>query len=523
MPAWGIQRGLVRVRYDSGLVAPSSATIRRVAIVVHRWMGVALSTLLTAWCVSGIVLMYRGYPEITDRDRLARLPRLDADQVHVAAADAARAAGWTGGPDDVRLVTVDGRPAWEFGSGRGAPVVFADDGTTRDPAGPAVLDDAAARWSGRPAAEAARVSVTAPDQWTLQGGLHTLRPLYKFTWPDGQQVYVDGTSARVVQHTTTASRAWAWAGAIPHWLYVTPLRARTSLWSQVVIWTSAAGAAATLLGVIVTLLVVSWRKRFRVGGVPRRLPYQGWGRWHALGGGVFGVLVVTWAFSGLLSMGPFETIDELTGKRARADIAQRSRRALQAALGGSDDPFLEAYTRTPADAITALGGFDIRRLELVWFDDRPHYLAVDAGGQTRIVPMDGRAADSLGEDAVMQAVRSAIPGSSATVHLQTAFDAYYLDRRGQRPLPVVRVEFDRPGTPRFYVDPRTSGIVGAYHEGQWVERWLYQGLHSWNLPALYTHRPLWDILVIAALLGATALCVTSLVLTWRVLTRSLAR
>ena len=511
------------MRYDSGRVAPYSAPIRRVAIVVHRWMGVALSTLLTVWCLSGIVLMYRGYPEITDRDHLAKLPRLDADRVHVPAADAARAAGWTGAPADVRLVTLDGRPARELGGGQGTVVVSADDGAVRGPASPAVVDDAASQWSGPPRADATRAPVTAVDQWTLQSGLRSLRPLHKYTWPDGQQVYVDGTSGRVVQYTTTASRAWAWAGAIPHWLYFTPLRVRTSLWSQVVIWTTAAGSAATLLGVIVTLLVVSWRKRYRVGGVPRRLPYRDWGRWHAIGGVVFGVLVVTWAFSGLLSMGPFETIDGLTGKQARADFAQQSRRALQAALGGREDPFLEAYTRTPADAITALGDFDVRRLELGWFDDRPHYRAVDGRGQIRIVPMDGPAADSLGDDAVMQAARPAIPGSSATVRLQTASDAYYLDRRGERPLPVVRVEFDRPGHPRFYVDPRTAGIVGTYHQGQWVERWLYQGLHSWNLPALYAHRPLWDILVIAALLGATALCVTSLVLTWRVLARSLTR
>jgi len=502
-------------------VTPFVPTARRGAIVIHRWMGVALSTLLTVWCLSGIVLMYRGYPEITDRDRLAKLPRLEAEAVRVSAADAARAAGWTGAPGDVRLVTVEGRPAWEFGSGRGASVVFADDGAVRGPASPATVDAAAAQWSGRPVADARRVPVTAVDQWTLQGGLRALRPLHKYIWRDGQQVYVDGDTARVVQYTTTASRAWAWTGAIPHWLYVTPLRARTSLWSQVVIWTSAAGATATLLGVFVTLLVVSWRKRYRVSGMPRRLPYRGWGRWHAIGGVVFGVLVVTWAFSGLLSMGPFDAIDDLTGKRARADHAQQIRRSLESALSGRDDPFLEAYTRTPADAITALGDFEVRRLELGWFDDRPHYLAVDAGGQTRVVPMTGGPAASLGTDTVMQVVRSASLASTAKVHRQAAFDAYYLDRRGERPLPVVRVEFDGPGRPRFYVDPRTARIVGAYHEGQWVERWLYQGLHSWNLPALYAHRPLWDILVIAALLGATALCVTSLVLTWRVLTRSL--
>jgi hypothetical protein len=47
-------------------------------------------------------------------------------------------------------------------------------------------------------------------------------------------------------------------------------------------------------------------------------------------------------------------------------------------------------------------------------------------------------------------------------------------------------------------------------------------LHSLDFPWLYKYRPLWDIVVILLMLGGTALCVTSLVLTWRVLVRKLA-
>jgi hypothetical protein len=40
---------------------------------------------------------------------------------------------------------------------------------------------------------------------------------------------------------------------------------------------------------------------------------------------------------------------------------------------------------------------------------------------------------------------------------------------------------------------------------------------------LYNHRPLWDIVVITLMLGGTAICVTSLVLSWRVLARKSVR
>jgi hypothetical protein len=55
-----------------------------------------------------------------------------------------------------------------------------------------------------------------------------------------------------------------------------------------------------------------------------------------------------------------------------------------------------------------------------------------------------------------------------------------------------------------------------------VNRWLYHGLHSLDFPWLYKYRPLWDVVVISLMLGGTALCVTSLVLTWRVLARKIA-
>ena len=64
-------------------------------------------------------------------------------------------------------------------------------------------------------------------------------------------------------------------------------------------------------------------------------------------------------------------------------------------------------------------------------------------------------------------------------------------------------------------------MVGTYSSSNWVSRWLYHGLHSLDFPWLYNYRPLWDIVVITFMLGGTALCVTSLILAWRVLGRKL--
>jgi hypothetical protein len=88
---------------------------------------------------------------------------------------------------------------------------------------------------------------------------------------------------------------------------------------------------------------------------------------------------------------------------------------------------------------------------------------------------------------------------------------------------VVLAERTSGRQTRYYIDPRTARVVQTYDSSNWVNRWLYNGLHSLNFPWLYNYRPLWDIVVITLMLGGTALCVTSLVLAWRVLGRKLAR
>jgi hypothetical protein len=90
-------------------------------------------------------------------------------------------------------------------------------------------------------------------------------------------------------------------------------------------------------------------------------------------------------------------------------------------------------------------------------------------------------------------------------------------------LPVVYARMNDAAATRYYIDPKTATIVGGYSEREWMTRWLYHGLHSLDFPWLYNYRPLWDIVVITLMLGGTALCVTSLVLAWRVLARKILR
>jgi hypothetical protein len=152
------------------------------------------------------------------------------------------------------------------------------------------------------------------------------------------------------------------------------------------------------------------------------------------------------------------------------------------------------------------------------------YLAHRGGGDTRIVTLDGRVRAEFDRQRIVEIVtRAAAPIGPADIRVLDQYDAYYLDRQRRRPLPVIMITLNDDEHGRYYVDPKTARVVGTYSSRDWVERWLYHGLHSLDFPWLYNHRPAWDIVVITFMLGGTALAVTSLVMAWRVLGRSRTR
>ena len=158
------------------------------------------------------------------------------------------------------------------------------------------------------------------------------------------------------------------------------------------------------------------------------------------------------------------------------------------------------------------------------FPGRPAYLATLADGETRVLSFDGTIKQEFDRDRLIELITNATRALGlAEIRVLTRYDAYYLDRRRERPLPVLRVRFNDREQSRYYVDPKTALVVGSHRISRWMTRWLYHGLHSLDFPWLYDYRPLWDIVVITFMLGGTALAVTSVVLASNVLSRRSSR
>jgi len=466
-------------------------------------MGVAFCLLFGWWFVSGIFMMYWDYPSVSDADRLEKAPFLDASKVKLSAAEAWAKVDSDEAPRSIRLASFDGRPTYYFLSGRIRTLIYADTGEHVEMFLP--RPSAASAWTGLPSSAARVEEITEPDQWTLEGGLRNLRPLWKYSWPNGDQVYVSGSTGQVVQFTTRSSRLFAYLGPIPHWLYYTPLRKNGPLWSKIVIWLSGIATVASLMGLIVGLMMYSPSKRTSI-------PYRGQKRLHHILGLFFGIVACTWAFSGMLSMEPFP----LNSGKAAGDAN------IPRALRGKPPGLAQYAEKHPREALAQLGpDFKAKELDFTSFAGDPFYLATSGRGETRMIPVHGDPLESLDQDRILKVITNA--ASVAGQRLLTRYDAYYLDRNGERPLPVLLVQLNDEAHSRYYIDPKTAQVVGSYRSSteSWVNRWLYHGLHSINFPWLYNYRPAWDIVVLALMLGGTWLSVTSVIIGFQLVRRKL--
>ena len=287
------------------------------------------------------------------------------------------------------------------------------------------------------------------------------------------------------------------------------------------IWSSGLACIAAVLGIVVGIWTFSPSRRYQYAGAPARIPYTGQKRWHMILGLTFGLLACTWAFSGMLSMDPFPWQSDSDDMGSQIEDALR---------GGPLD--MDAFAPvSPREALAAIGSdLKAKELELTTFAGDPAYLAIAAPNQTRVVPVSGplhgfaviAPAVEFDRDRIVDVVKkAALPAPLAEEKILTHYDAYYLDRHNQLPLPVLFVQLADSARSTYYIDPKTARIVQGYNSRSRWNRWLYHGLHSMNLPWLYEHRPAWDIVVLTLMLGGAALCVTSLILAWRVVGRKL--
>ncbi|MCJ2033230.1 PepSY domain-containing protein [Methylobacterium sp. J-068] len=462
--------------------------LKRWLILGHRWLGILTGAFLAAWVLSGLVMLYVAFPALTEPERLSYLTPIAWDRVILGPDEALARAGLDPAPDGLALSMRGGAPVYQV--------------TTRDGARHPVSAETGAVLGAVDALEAAaRFGVDAPvraverDQWTVRDRYDPLRPFHVVALGDaaGTELYVSARTGAVVLDTTRRERLWNWLGAIPHWFYPTPLRARADLWRGTVLWVSGIGIAGVFSGLVLGIWRLRLRRPYATGAVT---PYRGAARWHHLLGTIGGLSLLSFVASGWLSMNPNHWFSGRTPPPA-----------MREAYAGSVAPVSRAALRD----IPLPGAVEVR---IGGVGGEPVLVASDARARRVVV-----SPPSL--DAVRNAAGHALPGAGiAGIEVLTAFDAYWYPHHDTRPLPVLRIRFDDPAATWLHVDPESGALLDRLDASGRLQRWLFEAPHRLDFAILTRARPAWD-LVMWLLNGLGAgIALTGVVLGWRRLRRT---
>ncbi|QNK65647.1 PepSY domain-containing protein [Variovorax sp. PAMC26660] len=500
---------------------------KRWLFLIHRWLGVVVCAFFAMWFVSGVVMMYVGYPKLTEAERLQHLPRLDTSTPLMGPRQALDAAGIAGPLQELRLAAASGGRAVYLAT----PGREAQPGKRRPPPGSgAIVVDAA---TGAVLREVDRTRVLASaqayagaslpldyrgtigeDAFTHSRGLDAHRPLHvvELADADATRLYVSGKTGEVVRDAPRAERLWNYAGAWIHWLY--PLRGigLDRYWADIVNWLSIIGIAVTLTGTVVGVMRWRFGRTYKSGS---HSPYQGFMmRWHHITGLLFALVTLTWIFSGLMSMNPWRVFD--SGAPALR---------IEAMNGGP--LVVSVQDAAPATLLAATGG-NVRELRWVRAAGQTLVLASTANGRPMVRDAVTAQPYQFDPNALRTAVARLLPDAVQRIDILTAYDSHYYTREPHtmtggtdKPLPIWRVVFGDVHATWVHVDPQTGTVLGRSDSTRRLSRWLFAMLHSWDWLPLLDHRPLWDVLLVATSLGGVALSLTGVVIGWRRLGRKL--
>jgi uncharacterized iron-regulated membrane protein len=478
----------------------------------HRWSGIFVCLLFAMWFASGAVLIFVPFPSLSAGELHERAEALDLGRLRVSPSQVVRSVP---GASRLKLASVLGEPVYLAGfpqpmhmNARRTVVAIAPraiSGETGRHFGPITAAQAAkvAAGFGRTAA----IKVTGPlryDQWIISDSFDRYRPFFKVALDDAQatEVYVSAVTGQPVQVTTRSQRFWAWTGAVLHWIYFPPVRRSFAFWDGLVWWVSLfallSASAGVWLGIYRTMQSVSKKGRISF--------FRSWLKWHHTIGVFAFLFVLTWTFSGWLSMDHGYWFSQ--GAASESEIAAFRGAPLSSIASGLSLSDLKALAPASEIDFEAVNG-------------HPFLLAFGSGGRPRIQWTRLHRTDvRLPESELAQAVATAWPGTLITYRGPVSRSSIYYDSEDLYPN-TVRFDLGASHKTNVYVDYVSGSIVAVVDGSRRAYAWLFYGLHTLKVPGLILHPLLREALELLLLGSGFALSITGIYLGYRRLSRDL--
>jgi uncharacterized iron-regulated membrane protein len=467
-------------------------------VILHRWLGVGFCLLFAMWFATGIVMHFVPFPALTESERVAGLLPVDPSLVRHGP-DQAVAASGIKSASRVRLVQRSDGPVYIVSGGLRPSAIRADDLEDASLKSAAIALDIArahARQRGIDGSHAAVADLADYDQWTVPNGYDAHRPLYRIALndPAGTELYVSSTTGEVVLDTTSHERVWNYVGSVAHWIYPTVLRSNWAVWDKVVWTLSLVALVAAISGVVLGFI------RIRVSRAGIRSPYRGWHAWHHVLGLFTATFVVTWIFSGWLSMDHGLLFSR--GQLSATEVAGIASRSGWDRLSGE-------VSRISAPS-----------KEIEWFvlGDQFYRRERTNVGAQMLSPLTAQPQvphPFLTAEEVAAYVGRATPNCAAPEVIGID-DNYAL----ASPMPAAPVYRSVCGDVWFQVDGPSGVILERLNSSRRAYRWFYTALHTFDFPMFSAHPAARSVLIVLLCSLGLVFSLTGAVIGWRRLRHS---
>ena len=466
----------------------------RTLAFLHRWLGIVLCLFFAMWFLTGMVMIYVPFPSVPNIERLRYLDPIDASTIDVDPSQAVFACGEEEARQ-LRIISLETRPIYVCTDSNNAlHATYAD-----TPGAVPTLSAERAKIYAESRVDVPFYAVERVhyDQWVVHQKFDPYRPFYRLELVDGQgtHLYVSSHTGEILQRTTAHARFWNYLGAVAHWIYPTVLRKHWAWWDKTVWWLSLFGIVAILLGIYLGVLRLI---KVRRSGQKLFSPFTGWIRWHHIAGLVSGLLVLSWIFSGWLSMDH----GRLFSTPNPSDEQIQGMRGISLGVVGMriNVEDLRHYNNAHEITFHAVGG---------------EAFTLSHNTQGVVDPQPLRPEDiALAIDAVWH------EADVVKLSVIQSGDAYTDLREGRLPEGTIRVELNDRASTWVHVDRHSGDILSVMDRSRRIYRWLFNGLHSLDVPRFVELRPLWDIVLLLLLVIGLIGSLTGIIVAFRRLLKS---
>ena len=475
--------------------------LKQALLKLHQVTGAILSLMFVAWFLSGLVLIFKGFPHASREERFLHLETFTCSDFETIQPlpDSIKGTG-------ISIEKFKNQPVYRIPAGKRAQTVYnAVSLEHLTSFSEEVCRQQAESFTGYKTLETKKINEL--DQWIPWSYYSSLLPVFKFYMDDGLHtvIYVSSKTGSIIQQTDRKSRWIARVGAIPHWIYIKSLRTQTKTWESVVTWLSAIGLFVSLSGIIVGIIRLKKRNKWREKAIS---PFKKfWFKWHHLSGFFFGLFIFTFVLSGMFSV--VELPD--WGVKANKNFSPRKQwnKVEKKINNSSFQPSLLWIALDKKDGI--------RKLEMkvsmgtpAWFVYYDNYQVPEV---YKIKEDSILKSQKITFGEINQRAKQIFKNTDLIIDRMDSYDNYYQESGMMyHPLPVYRIQWNNVIHDIIYIDPLTGEAIASLNKNSKVHRWLYQGLHKFNFRFLNEHEWLRKLLLIVLSLGGLAVSITGLAL-----------